>query len=72
MTGEQSNTFRFRGYQVTAIGDIFCRFGVEPSGPDDDPIVAYCRSHRAREGTAGNRKGANSQRVEADRVDPPF
>jgi len=57
MTGEQSNTFRFRAYQVTAIGDIFCRFGVEPAGPDDDPIVAYCRSNRAREDQHDGRAG---------------
>lgn len=38
---------RFRDYQLDALKRIFHSFGVDPAGPEDDPLVIACRGDGA-------------------------
>ena len=38
----------FRDYQSQAIATIFYKFNIEPAGPENEQIVAACRSYRSR------------------------
>jgi len=71
--GNVSNAIRFRDYQLDAIANIFTEFGVEPAGPDDDQIVAACRSRNGtRENGNHGRPGKKLADRPSDDVVAPF
>lgn len=63
---------RFRDYQVTAIANIFRLFGVDPAGPEDDPVVARCRSNGTGEDSCDGRSDSSLADRQSDDVEPPF
>ena len=71
MKGEK-RVIRPRDYQIDAIAEIYRKFGVEPAGPDDDPIVAACRSDRHRENGHDVGVGEDMANRTDHACEPPF
>lgn len=67
-----SNDITFRKYQIEAIARVFKLTGVEPAGPDDEQVVAYCRSHRTRQNSDDGRLSATLAERSSDDDLAPF
>jgi hypothetical protein len=67
-----SNEIDFRKYQLDAIARVFAIVGVQPAGPDDEQVVAYCRGYRIGEDGDHGRLGSTLARGSSDDDFAPF
>ena len=66
------NAIRLRDYQLDALANVFRAFNIEPAGPSEDAVVAYCRSNRTRQDGEDGSTGKPLAEGSGDDVVAPF